>query len=522
MEKTFDVVVIGAGPAGLTAAYELARGGMINILVLESTNDIGGISKTANYQGNRIDIGGHRFFSKSKWVMDWWQDILPIDADAELEIAYHNRKTVVQGQGRQAPDDDNVMLVRNRLSRIYFDGKFFDYPLKASPATAMNLGLARCAQFGLGYAMARVSPIREECSLEDFMINRFGRPLYRQFFRDYTEKVWGLPCNQISAEWGAQRIKSLSIGKALRHAMTAPVRMLKKDRFSAKETSLIEHFLYPKFGPGQMWEQVAERVRSFGISIRHGVCVDGAVLSSGKVTSLRVREAGGVTYEIKARNVISTMPVRDLIGGLQGEVPETVRDVASGLLYRDFITVGLLYKRRLDGATDGMKLVPDNWVYIQEPGVKVGRLQFFNNWSPYMVANPDTVWVGMEYFCSEGDELWGMSESDLLELGRREMQKLRLASAADCLSGTVLKMPKAYPGYFGSYDRFQEVRDWTDTISNLYLVGRNGMHRYNNQDHSMLSAKAAADAILTQSMAKSDIWAINVDDEYHEEQKVSA
>jgi protoporphyrinogen oxidase len=522
-------IIIGAGPAGLTAALELQRRSDVKVTVLEATNDIGGISKTVNYKGNRIDIGGHRFFSKSDWVMDWWRDILPVvnpGGSEEVEIAYQNQRRKVD-LGDRSPalvDGDRVMLVRDRLSRIYFDGKFFDYPIKATPQTAWNLGPGRITKSLATYGWARMFPRKPELSLEDFLLNRFGSELYETFFREYTQKVWGVPCSEISADWGAQRIKSLSISKAIMHAMKKAVPFAGG---GAAPTSLIERFFYPKFGPGQMWETVADIVKRNGGEIRMAQNVVGLEQSDGKITAVTALDTETNTKErLEADYIFSTMPVRDLIGALSPAAPQSVRTVGTGLQYRDFITVGILLNKLQPSrgaiAGHGNNLVPDNWIYIQDRGVQVGRLQFFNNWSPHMVENPNTVWVGMEYFCNETDEIWSTDDSKLIDLGISELQKIGLAHRDDLLDGTVIRQPKAYPGYFGSYDQFDTVREYTDSFENLYLIGRNGMHRYNNQDHSMLTARFAVESALTGNHDKAAIWDINIDDEYHEEQTVHA
>jgi protoporphyrinogen oxidase len=525
-------VIIGAGPAGLTAAWELAEAGVRDIVVLEATRNVGGLSQSIEYKGNRIDIGGHRFFSKSDWVMDWWTRMLPLvestaqdSADKDLVLAYQGKQrtlgTAGSGVNQAAKESDaRVMLVRKRLSRIYFDGKFFDYPLKANFETALKLGLWRCARFGASYMWAMLFPRRPERSLEDFFINRFGRLLYLQFFKEYTEKVWGTPCDQISAEWGAQRVKSLSIAKALLHAILKPFRG-GGGLGSAQQTSLIERFLYPKYGPGLMWETTVERLRARDVRFEFESPVTQIEQDDGRIRAVRVRRPGGAEQRYEAGSFISTMPVRDLVLGLVPDAPPAPREIAAGLEYRDFITVGLLYRRlmRNPAGSGPMNIVPDNWIYIQESGVKVGRLQIFNNWSPYLVRDAETVWIGMEYFCREGDELWSMPDSALLELGIAEMLRLNLAAPEDHLDGVVIRMPKAYPGYYGTYGRFEELRRYLDAFPNLFLVGRNGMHRYNNQDHSMLSAKKAVEAIVAGSSDKSAIWGVNIDDDYHEETK---
>lgn len=520
-----QVVIIGAGPAGLTAGLELVRAGRRDVTILEATQDIGGLSKTVNYKGNRIDIGGHRFFSKSDWVMDWWRALLPValpggaGPERRYRLAYQGAQRLLGAHAVTAREtDDAVMLVRNRLSRIYWGGKFFDYPLKPGPNMAAKLGPLKCLRLGASYMHASLRPITPERTLEDFFINRFGQQLYRTFFKEYTEKVWGVPCHEISADWGAQRVKSLSIGKAMVHALKNAVG---SGAAAAEQTSLIESFLYPKYGPGQMWETAAARFEAAGGRLVRGATVDRIDRQDHRITGVRARRADGSELVLRAGHVISTMPVRVLMQSLQPAPEPLALAIGNGLQYRDFFTVGLLYRklRRTAATIDARThLVADNWIYIQEPGVKVGRLQIFNNWSPYMVADPGTVWVGLEFFARDDDELWAMGDEQLKALALREMRQLRLADEEDALDATVIRMPKAYPGYFGSaYQRFDRLREWLDGLGNLYLVGRNGMHRYNNQDHSMLSARLATRAILDGNENHADIWAVNIDDDYHEE-----
>lgn len=520
-----DTIIIGAGPAGLTAGLELVRAGRTGVTILEATQDIGGLSKTVNYKGNRIDIGGHRFFSKSDWVMNWWRDILPValppgaGAEREYRLAYQGAHRLLGANEITASEsDESVLMVRNRLSRIYWGGKFFDYPLKPNVDMAFKLGPVKCVKLGTSYAYSAVRPISPERSLEDFFINRFGRQLYLTFFKEYTEKVWGVPCNEISAEWGAQRVKSLSISKALLHA----VRKAVTGGGGSEQTSLIENFLYPKYGPGQMWETAARQFQAAGGRIEHGATVAAIERDGNRVTRVRARRADGSEQVFEAGHVVSTMPVRELVQAMRPAPTPEVLSVGSALQYRDFITVGLLYRKLRKTASASLQaktnMVPDNWIYIQDPGVKVGRLQIFNNWSPYMVADPDTVWIGLEFFARDDDELWAMSDEQLKALAIREMRELKLADEADALDATVIRMPKAYPGYFGSaYEQFDTVKDWLGGLPNLYLAGRNGMHRYNNQDHSMLSARLAAQSILTGQDQRAAIWAVNIDDDYHEE-----
>jgi protoporphyrinogen oxidase len=521
-------VIIGAGPAGLTAALELLRRTHVKPLVLEKSAYMGGISRTVAYKGNRIDIGGHRFFSKSDRVMDWWTSILPVEqtSEANHRLVYQNQERSLAAKtaadlasNGPAPDpefDDLVMLVRPRKSRIFYLRKLFDYPLKLDLSTLRNLGLVRTAKAGLSYMASAIRPIRPEKTLEDFLINRFGRHLYETFFKSYTEKVWGVPCDQISAEWGAQRIKGLSLRKALAHHF----KKLMGSRASEigqkdTETSLIEKFLYPKLGPGQLWEEVAGRVRAEGGEILTGWTVCGIHTAGDRVTGVTARSDSGEQFFFPAQYVFSTMPVKELVQAFESPAPAEVSEVSDGLMYRDFITVGLLLNR-LNIREQGENLLKDNWIYIQEPDVLVGRMQIFNNWSPYMVSDPDKVWIGLEYFCNDTDELWHKSDRDMIALALEEIGKMGIASSAECLDATVIRMEKTYPAYFGTYDRFHVIREFVDRYHNLFLVGRNGMHKYNNQDHSMLTAMTAVDNILAGRRDKANIWAVNTEMDYHE------
>jgi protoporphyrinogen oxidase len=515
-------VIIGAGPAGLTAALQLLRETNIKPLVFESSYQVGGISKTVNHNGNRMDLGGHRFFSKSDWVMDWWQDILPIrkdDAADDVAITYRNKTRTVAAAGAS---DGDCMLVRPRTSRIYFLRRFFDYPIKMNWTTIKNLGIVRLARIMASYLWIRLFPRLPETSLEDFIINRFGRELYLTFFKDYTEKVWGVPCHEISAEWGAQRIKGLSISAALKHAAGVIMRKIRGDNEQkATNTSLIERFLYPRLGPGQMWETVARKVKMSGGEIHYGHRATRLFHENGQVTGVEFVDAAGATHRINADYVISTMPVRDLVLGLTPPAPAPVQDVAAGLMYRSFITAGVAVKKLkpspYSAPNSTTNLLPDNWIYIQEKEVKLGRLQIFNNWSPDLVADPNSVWLGLEYFCDEDDELWRMSEAEFCAFAIKELAQIDLIDPADVTDTTVVKVEKAYPAYFGSYNNFSTIREYMDGFANLFLVGRNGMHRYNNQDHSMLTAKLAVDAIAAGVTNKQAIWEINIGDDYHEE-----
>ncbi|HZM00520.1 MAG TPA: NAD(P)/FAD-dependent oxidoreductase [Planctomycetota bacterium] len=517
-------IIIGAGPAGLTAAYELLTRTDILPVVVEKSGAMGGIARTIEHKGNRMDLGGHRFFSKSDRVMDWWLEILPLQAlrsDAE-RISYQGRSRTVAARG-PAPDperEERVMLVRDRKSRIYFLRKLFAYPIRPDLPTLAGLGPLRTLRIGLSYLRSALFPIRDERNLEQFFINRFGRELYHTFFKSYTEKVWGVACREISAEWGAQRIKGLSILKSLLH-MARRLRPASAD-LSQKgvETSLIERFLYPKYGPGQMWDEVARRVRELGGEVLTGLDVQALSVEPGRgVTALRALErSSGAVRHFEGDYFFSSMPVQELVRAFEPGAPAEVRAVGEGLMYRDFVTVGLLVERLKvrDKESGERSLIRDNWIYVQEPDVLAGRLQIFNNWSPYLVADRSKVWIGVEYFCNEGDGLWCKADAAMQAFAVEELARIGILDPASVLDGTVHRMPKAYPAYFGTYDRFDVIRRYVDRLENLFLVGRNGMHKYNNQDHSMLCAMVAVDNILAGRTDKANLWEVNAELEYHE------
>jgi len=545
-------IIIGAGPAGLTAALELLRRTGIQPIVLEASDAIGGISRTIQYKGNRMDIGGHRFFSKSDRVMQWWLDVMPLEspskdgsnASGPIRIQYQGKQRELNpGQvalpgssilatsvalAEPPSNPDLVMLLRPRKSRIYFLRRFFDYPIRLTADTLLNLGLIRTFRAGLSYLHAALFPRKNEATLEDFLVNRFGRQLYRLFFESYTEKVWGVPCNKISAEWGAQRIKGLSLKGVILHFLKKAIapKSDPSNRSGAAanngiaqkqtETSLIEQFLYPKLGPGQLWEHVAEMVQQDGGELHTGLSVDRLILSGNRITGVEAIARDGERFSFKADYVFSTMPVQELIRALSVPAPEEVRAVSDGLVYRDFITVGLLAAKLAVHEKDGSPL-KDNWIYIQEPDVQVGRLQIFNNWSPAMVADPSKTWIGLEYFCYQTDPIWNLSDEAMIDLAKEEIARIGILNKEDVLDAHVARVPKTYPAYFGTYDRFDTIRNYTDGIENLFLVGRNGMHKYNNQDHSMLTAMTAVDNIANGITDKSNLWSINTEMEYHEE-----
>lgn len=509
-------IIIGGGPAGLTAAHEFIEKTGMQPIVLEQSEYWGGISRTVNYKGNRIDIGGHRFFSKSDVIMNWWCKILPIlSEEKSIKISYQNKSKELNAIDfpSDAKNSDNVMLVRSRKSRIYYQKQFFDYPISLTPETVLKLGIFNTFLIGISYLKSVAFPIKNEKNLEDFFINRFGKKLYRTFFKDYTEKVWGIKCTEISSEWGAQRIKGLSIRKSIAHFFKK--KFSKSDHTLSQkdtETSLIEYFLYPKFGPGQMWEVVAEKVTLNGGELHQNLKVKEVKTDGNKISSVVAQNQ--ITNEeiiFSGDYFISTMPVKELILSLDCEVPEEIKTIADGLIYRDFITVGLLLKKMKK------EEITDNWIYIQEPYVKVGRLQIFNNWSPFLVKDPTTTWVGLEYFCYENDEIWTMSDAEMKQLAIDEMVEIGMINREDVLDSVVIKMPKTYPAYFGTYDKFDKIINYVSQFENLFLIGRNGMHKYNNQDHSMLTAIQAVQNIKDKIISKENLWSINTEQDYHEE-----
>jgi protoporphyrinogen oxidase len=518
-------IIIGAGPAGLTSALELQRFSQIKPIVLEASHEIGGIARTVRYKGNRMDIGGHRFFSKSDRVMQWWLQLMPIAAgeNGDGHLGYQGKQCEIPIATATAKhsSEDLVMLVRPRKSRIYFLRRFFDYPIRLTADTLRKLGLLRTLRCGISYMHAALFPQREENTLEDFLINRFGKQLYLTFFKSYTEKVWGVPCDRISAEWGAQRIKGLSLKGVITHFLKKTFSRKKKESISQKqvETSLIEKFLYPKFGPGQLWEYVADLVTQGGGEIHFGIRVEHVHVEGNQIVSVEGIDEHGEHVTFKGDYFFSTMPVRDLIRSFSCEVPAEVCEVGEGLVYRDFITVGLLAKKLTVTEADGSRL-KDNWIYVQEPDVLVGRLQIFNNWSPWLVRSSDKVWIGLEYFCNETDTLWKLSDEEMAKLAISEVAKIGILKAEDVEDFHVVRVPKTYPAYFGSYDRFDIIRNYVDGFENLFLIGRNGMHKYNNQDHSMLTAMTAVENIVNGVTSKSNLWEVNTELEYHEEKSI--
>lgn len=466
-------VIAGGGPAGLTAAYELTKHGHSSVVLESDPNLVGGISRTDQYKGYRFDIGGHRFFSKSAEVNAIWREIL-----------------------------GDQFVTRSRLSRIYYNRKFFHYPLKPVDAL-MKLGPWRATLILASYLKATLKPIKPERSFEDWVVNRFGRLLFEIFFKTYTEKVWGMPTNEITAEWAAQRIKGLSLVRAVTNALFGS----RKSNGEVIKT-LIESFQYPRLGPGQMWECARDKIREQGGAVHLDRRVVRIEHDGTAVTTFVAKDANGKLTAYHGQNFLSTLPIRELIRCMSPQPPDDVVKAAESLRYRDFLTVVLI--------VDRAETFPDTWIYIHEPDVRLGRVQNFKNWSPDLVPDPTKSSLGLEYFCFEGDDLWTMPDADLIELGRREMDKMGLISASEVSDGCVVRMPKAYPVYDDAYQgHLAVIRGWLKHLPNLELAGRNGMHKYNNQDHSMMTAVLAARNIL--GLGQFDTWKVNTDAEYHEE-----
>lgn len=510
------IVIIGAGPAGLTCAYELLKNNDdCDVVILESGNTVGGISKTVRYNGNRMDIGGHRFFSKDERIMRWWDSILPLQGSPALDDKLLSRDKEFSLNGPDPEFCDNVMLLRDRVSRIYYNKKFFDYPITLKPATFINMGLAATVKAGFSYLRAVIKK-RPENSLEDFYINRFGKVLYGMFFEGYTEKLWGRHPREISADWGAQRVKGVSVSALFKNIFGKIFNI----RNRKTETSLIESFRYPKYGPGQLWEEVAAQIEYFGGKILFNCTMESLHIKDGKADYL-VCNRDGKKMKLFADIFVSSADLKTLFNGILGDTPsEEILKTAAGLPFRDFITVGVLVKKlnlknkTAYSALNG--LVPDCWIYVQDKGVKLGRIQIFNNWSPYMVANPqESVWMGLEYFCTENDDFWNMSDGEIKTFAEKELVKMGIVNDGDILDYHVEKMPKAYPAYFDTYKDINLLTDYLNGIDNLYCIGRNGQHRYNNMDHSMLTAIFAATHIKNGG-DKSLIFNINTEKEYHE------
>lgn len=465
------VIVIGGGPAGLTAAYELSKAG-IETTVMEKDKMVGGISRTVDYKGYKFDIGGHRFYTKVASIEKIWHELL---------------------------SEDEFLRCR-RLSRIYYNGKFFHYPLRPI-STLYKMGVWNSSLALISYLQAKLSPEHPAESFEQYITNHFGKRLYKTFFKSYTEKVWGMPSSEISAEWAAQRIRGLSLKTALKNAL------LPQKTKNGQIKTLIHEFHYPKYGPGMMWERAADMIQQMGSEVCLEKSVEKILWKNQKVEAVEVKTAAGPSKVFKGSSFINTMPVGKLLEKLCPLPPEEVLEAAKKLKYRDFLTVALIVNRS--------DVFPDNWIYIHDPSVKVGRVQNFKNWSPFMVPDTSKTCLGLEYFCFEGDGLWNMPNEDLIQLGKRELTKIGLIKESEVEDGSVVRMPKAYPVYDTEYRRsLDKISRFLATFENLQTVGRNGMHKYNNQDHSMLTAVLAVENILG---ASHDLWEVNTEQEYHEE-----
>ncbi len=515
-----QILIVGAGPAGVTCGLEiLSQHPDAHVRILEASHKVGGISRTVCVQGNRMDIGGHRFFTKNERILDLWNSILPQQGAPTYDDAKLGRTRTLTPGGPDPSQTDRVMLRRHRVSRIFYDNTFFDYPLSLKPKTLAAMGFGRTISVGCSYLASTMHKL-PETSLENFYINRFGKKLYSMFFEGYTEKVWGRHPSTISADWGSQRVKGLSILAVVKD-------MLKSARHhstdATTETSLIKEFLYPKFGPGQLYETIAQEFCNHGGEITYGMRVNGINISSqGTVESICCQDEQGLKQTIPCTSLVSSMPLVDLAQSIGTVMPDNVRAIAEGLPYRDFVTVGLLVnklsiKNQTDIPTLG-NIVPDNWIYVQDDGVKLGRLQIFNNWSPYLVEDPDnTVWIGLEYFCDEGDSFWTMAEEDCIDLARQELIKIGVIDpSTEILMDHRERVQKAYPAYFDTYAQIGTLRSWLKSVPNLYCIGRNGQHRYNNMDHSMLTGLLAADAICGKAVTQDDIWNVNTEEGYQE------
>jgi protoporphyrinogen oxidase len=517
MKSKKNIIIAGAGPAGLTAAYEIVNNKTNDaVTVFEATDTIGGISQTVNYKGNRMDIGGHRFFSKNDNVMTWWNKMMPLQGKSSIDDILLERKKQLPENDADPEKIDRVMLLRQRVSRIFYLRNFFDYPISLRFETFANMGLWNTIKAGCGFIWASIFK-RKENSLEDFYINRFGRPLYSMFFENYTEKVWGVHPSKLGADWGSQRVKGLSLLSLLTNVFKKKSSIEQKNT----ETSLIEQFIYPKYGPGQLWESVADDIQAKGGKVEKNTTVERIEVKNNKIVSVTVSKNGEKTT-VPCSYFFSSMPIKDLIQAIYGEEPdEEIKQIAQKLPYRDFITVGLLVDKLQINNNTKIKtwnnIVPDTWIYIQEADVKLGRLQIFNNWSPYMVSDfKNKIWLGLEYFCTEGDDMWNMSDKDFIEMAINELDKIQVIRKENVRDAVRVKIRKAYPAYYGAYYELPKVVDYLNRIENLYCIGRNGQHRYNNQDHSMLTAMEAVKHLNGKLSDKKIIWNVNTEGEYHE------
>ena len=508
------VVIIGAGPAGLSCAYRLLKNNKkIDVTIIEEDTQVGGISKTVNYKGNRMDVGGHRFFTKNEEVKKLWLDILPLQGKPSYDDIILNTVKEFSEGGPDPEKEDEVMLVRGRVSRIFYNRKFFDYPINLNFKTIKNMGFGTTIISGFSYIKSSCFKL-EEVNLENFYINRFGKKLYSMFFKEYTTKLWGRTPSEIDSSWGSQRVKGISIRKVL---IDYFMRLFKLENKN-KETSLIESFLYPKYGPGEFYEVLASKIEEMG----------GKIILNSKVVEIEndtktIKKVKYICCEqatsLKCDYLVSSMPMKDLVEGMKN-IPKNIRKISNDLPYRDFVTIGVLVPKLAFNDREAKTIhggINDNWIYVQDPSVTMGRIQIFNNWSPYMVKKPvDTIWMGLEYFCSEGDDFWNKSDEELKELASLELKKMKMIDC-DIMDSCVIRVKKAYPAYFDSYKDIGVLRKHLNKYKNLYCIGRNGTHSYNNMDHSILSGFICADMIKDDDHDLNKLWNVNVDKSYQEE-----
>ena len=511
-------VIIGAGPAGLTAAYQLLKTTDIKPIIVEELDCVGGIARTVTYNNNRLDIGPHRFFSKNDDVNKLWHELMPVQGFPSAEDKLLNIEKPLANTEADPEKHDGLWLIRNRLTRIFFVRKFFDYPITIKLQTFVNMGLMRTVKVIAGYIVAAIRK-REENSLENFYINRFGKPLYELFFEDYTEKLWGLPPSQISASWGAQRVKELSLSRAIKEVIAKAFNR----NYRSKTTSLIDQFIYPKNGSSELWNIMANRIIEMGGEIYFNMRVTGVAYANNTIEYITATKPDGATEVLRGDYFFSSMPVCDLVGAFSN-IPSHLTEIAVALPYRDLILVGLtLRKMKITNTTKIPtvgNIIPDCWIYLQEREVKAGRMQITNNLSPYL---PDDfrqhIGIGLEYFCNEGDSDWNMEPADFVRFAIGDLAGVDLIDPADVIDSVHLRVRKAYPAYFGAYSEFDKVQQFLDSFTNLFCIGRNGQHRYNNMDHSMLTAIEAVKLVASGQGDKSTVWNVNTESEYHEEKQ---
>lgn len=488
-QKNKKILIIGAGPAGLATAFKLSKKQDIEVTIWEKSDRVGGLSKTLEHLGNLFDLGPHRFFTKNKEVNEFWKSILP------------------------QPD----MLTKNRFTRMFFNNNFFNYPLKLDYQNINKLGFKKGVFIFISYLQAKINPRRPEITLEDFYINRFGKRLYKMFFSGYTEKVWGIPCRNIPKEWGKQRVKDLSLIKMIMDFFAKIAGSKKKE----KQASLISQFSYPKYGAGFFYQTLADKLIKNGVKIELNMELKGLNHEHEKNNSASGQNKDN--QEIKIDNldyVVSTMPIDGLIKSLNPAAPNEIRNISDKLPYRSSIIIAILYKElKIKNDTDLIteaNIIPDNWIYVQDSSVKLGRISLFNNFSDFMLKDKNLPWMSLEFFCNQGDEFWKKADDELIEIGKNELKKIGLADPENFLTAKVVKVEKSYPAYFGAYAEFPKVKDYLDSFKNLLPCGRNGQHKYNNMDHSIACGFAAADIIINDKKDKTALWSVNTDNEYNE------